>query len=99
MKSRRRRSGSLDISDCRVLIGVNCRDSVDRLLSERADMIVESDNGPTLIHAIDRFLLTHRLTPGGTFLVGSSSAHLRAAEDAGLALFLWARDYFGRKTN
>jgi len=87
------------ISDCRVLIGVNCRDSVDRLLSERADTIVESDNGRALIHAIDRFLLTHRLTPGGTFLVGSSSAHLRAAEDAGLALFLWARDYFGRKTN
>ncbi|MGZ5937713.1 MAG: hypothetical protein ACXWLK_10000 [Rhizomicrobium sp.] len=89
----------IDISDCRVLIGVTDRDSVDRLLSERADMIVESDNGPTLIRAIDRFLLSHQLTPGGTFLVGSSSAHLRAAEDAGLALFLWARDYFGRKTN
>ncbi|MGZ5165663.1 MAG: hypothetical protein ACXWCQ_34645, partial [Burkholderiales bacterium] len=89
----------IDISDCRVLIGVTDCNSVDRLLSERADMIVEGDNGRTLIRAIDRFLLSRQLTPGGTFLVGSSSAHLRAAEDTGLALFLWARDYFSRKTN
>ena len=38
-----------------------------------------------------------RLTPGGTFMVGTSSAHLRAAEDSGLALFIWARDYFERR--
>ena len=49
--------------------------------------------------AIDRFILAHGITPGGTFLVGSRPAHLHAAEDAGLALFLWAKDYFGRKTN
>ena len=49
--------------------------------------------------ALDRFLLQHQLTPGGTFLVGTAPAHLHAAEDAGLALFLWAKNYFGRVPN
>ena len=48
-----------------------------------------------LRRAIDRFILSHRGTPSGTFMVGTHAAHLHAAEDAGLALFLWARDYFG----
>ena len=48
---------------------------------------------------IDRFILAHRLTPGGTFMVGTAPAHLRAAEDGGLALFLWARDYFNLPVN
>jgi hypothetical protein len=57
---------------------------------------VEDADPRALLRAIDRFILRHHLTPGGTFLVGTQSAHLRAAEDLGLALFLWARDYFGR---
>ncbi|HWD28252.1 MAG TPA: hypothetical protein VG387_13865 [Rhizomicrobium sp.] len=52
-----------------------------------------------LSRAIDRFLLAHKLTPGGIFLVGTAPAHLHAAEDAGLALFLWAKDYFSRVPN
>jgi hypothetical protein len=87
------------ISDCRVLVGVPDGDFVDRSLNERVDMIIESADGRALARAIDRFMLEHLLTPGGTFMVGTSSAHLRAAEDVGLALFLWARDYFGRKAN
>jgi hypothetical protein len=87
------------IADCRVLVGVaDPRDS-DAALTTRADMVVAASEARALGRAIDRFLLAHQLTPGGTFMVGTSSAHLRAAEDAGLALFLWARDYFGRKPN
>jgi len=85
------------ICDCRVLVGVADTDLVGSELNARADVIV--DTGKSLPRAIDRFLLDHRLTPGGTFMVGTSSSHLRAAEDAGLALFLWARDYFGRRAN
>jgi hypothetical protein len=48
---------------------------------------------------IDRFVLFNRVTPAGTFLVGTTSAHLRMAEDLGLALFLWAKDYFDKKPN
>jgi len=85
------------ISDCRVLLGA--ADGIDRTLAERADMIVTSRDVRTAASAIDRFLSTYQLTPGGTFMVGTTSAHLRLAEDAGLALFLWAKDYFGRKAN
>lgn len=87
------------ISDCRVLVGLPDTDLADSALNTRADMIVESGNAISLVRAIDRFMLDHKLTPGGTFMVGTSSAHLRVAEDTGLALFLWARDYFGRKSN
>jgi len=68
-------------------------------LKERVDLSVEFDSENDLVRHIDRFILAHRLTPGGTFMVGTASAHLRAAEDAGLALFLWARDYFNRPVN
>ena len=87
------------ISDCRVLVGVADENDVDPDLLARADAVMASGESRTLIRAIDRFLLSHQLTPGGTFLVGAKSAHLRAAEDTGLALFLWARDYFGRAAN
>jgi hypothetical protein len=87
------------ISDCRVLVGVQDGDFVDSALSERADMVVESSNAAKLVRIIDRFLLAYHLTPSGTFMIGTSSAHLRAAEDTGLALFLWARDYFERKAS
>ena len=85
------------ISDCRVLIGGT--DVIDGPLAGRADMIVSGDDAKAAARAIDRFLLAHHLTPGGTFMVGTTSAHLRLAEDAGLALFLWAKDYFGRQAN
>ncbi|HUO89112.1 MAG TPA: hypothetical protein VMU08_08055 [Rhizomicrobium sp.] len=87
------------ISDCRILLGVADPRDAGAELAGRADMLVASVEGNALGRAIDRFLLRYQLTPGGTFLVGSSSAHLRAAEDAGLALFLWASDYFGRMSN
>lgn len=87
------------ISDCRILIGLDEGAAIDGVLSQRADMVVEVSGATMLVRSIDRFLLAHQLTPGGTFMVGSTSAHLRAAEDTGLALFLWARDYFGRKSN
>ena len=85
------------ISDCCVLIGVADDSELDATLLARADAVAPS--GGSLTSAIDRFLLAHQLTPGGTFLVGTNSTHLRAAEDTGLALFLWARDYFGRTAN
>ena len=87
------------ISDCHVLVGVTDIDDINSALVKRADAVVSTADPRALLRAIDRFLLGHQLTPGGTFLVGTSSAHLRAAEDIGLALFLWARDYFGRKSN
>ena len=83
------------ISDCRVLLGA-ASDDIDDALAGRADRVIAIDDERRLLRSIDQFILAHRLTPGGTFMVGTSSAHLRAAEDAGLALFLWARDYFGR---
>lgn len=87
------------VSDCRILIGVAAGSQVTRALIDRADKIIQSDDSRTRAREIDRFLLAHQLTPGGTFMVGTSSVHLRMAEDTGLALFLWARDYFGRKAN
>jgi hypothetical protein len=87
------------ISDCRVLVGVADEADLDAALRVRADAVVAGGESRALARAIDRFILDHRLTPGGTFLVGSTSTHLRAAEDAGLALFLWARDYFGRQAH
>lgn len=100
--SRREREAATErianISDCRVLIGVADGD-IEVSLAGRADAVVALDDEKNLVRCIDRFILDHRLTPGGTFMVGTSSAHLRAAEDAGLALFLWARDYFSRPVN
>jgi hypothetical protein len=87
------------ISDCRVLVGVAEESDADAALLARADAVVAGGDARTRARAIDRFILQHQLTPGGTFLIGASSAHLRAAEDAGLALFLWAKDYFGRAAN
>lgn len=85
------------ISDCRVLLGIT--GEIDAALLARADAVVPLDDERKLGRAIDRFILKHQLTPGGAFLVGTTSAHLRAAEDSGLALFLWAKDYFGRAMN
>ena len=87
------------IADCRILVGVAEASDADAALTVRADAVIALSESRALGRAIDRFLLRHQLTPGGTFMVGTSSGHLRAAEDAGLALFLWARDYFGRKAN
>ena len=87
------------ISDCRVLIGAADDSELDAALLARADAVAPTGDSRALTSAIDRFILAHQLTPGGTFLVGTNSAHLRAAEDAGLALFLWAKDYFGRTAN
>ena len=87
------------LSDCRVLIAIADDSALAPALLARADAVAPSSDGKALSRAIDRFLLAHQLTPGGTFLVGTNSAHLRAAEDNGLALFLWARDYFGRSAN
>ena len=82
------------ISDCRVLVAAVGADAAPGALRGRADQMVEGADAKALAAAIDRFLLAHRLTPGGTFMVGTASAHLRVAEDCGLALFLWAKDYF-----
>ena len=87
------------ISDCRILIGLADESDADGALLARADAVVAGSDTRALARAIDRFILKHHLTPGGIFLVGTSSAHLGAAEDAGLALFLWAKDYFGRAAN
>jgi len=87
----------LGLSDCRILVASEIQD--DSSLRERADLSIVFADENDLVRRIDKFLLAHRLTPGGTFMVGTASAHLRAAEDAGLALFLWARDYFNRPVN
>jgi hypothetical protein len=44
--------------------------------------------------AIGRFLAEHSLMAGETVMVGRSDADLAAAEQAGLAVFKWATDYF-----
>jgi len=87
----------LSLSDCRILIASEVQDSPS--LKERVDLSVEFAGENDLVRHIDRFILAHRLTSSGTFMVGTTSAHLRAAEDAGLALFLWAKDYFNRPVN
>lgn len=79
------------ISDCHILVGAA---DLDPALTAGANTVTDAADPRALQRAIDRFILDNRLTPSGTFLVGTTSAHLRAAEDAGLALFLWARDYF-----
>ncbi|HXC55979.1 MAG TPA: hypothetical protein VNU97_11845 [Rhizomicrobium sp.] len=84
------------ICDCRILVGLADARDADAALLARADAVVAGNDSRVLVRAIDRFILAHHLTPGGTFLVGSAAAHLRAAEDVGLALFLWAHNYFGR---
>lgn len=85
------------ISDCAILAS-GC-DVADAALAQRADVLVPAGDERATSRAIDRFILDHRLTPGGTFMVGTTHAHLRIAEDCGLALFLWARDYFDALTN
>jgi hypothetical protein len=87
----------LGLSDCRILIASETQENTS--LKKRVDLSVEFDGENDLVRHIDRFILAHRLTPSGTFMVGTTSAHLRAAEDAGLALFLWAKDYFNRPVN
>jgi len=86
------------IPDCHILVGATDAADLDSALTARADAIAATADPRALARAIDRFILAHRGTPSGTFMVGTGAAHLRAAEDAGLALFLWARDYF-RATN
>jgi hypothetical protein len=85
------------LGDCRVLIAT--QDDLDPATVSRADKLIAAADERERARAIDRFILAHNLTPGGTFLVGTASAHLRLAEDAGLALFLWAKDYFSRISN
>jgi len=80
-----------DLSDCRVLLGVpGDSDTSFTNIDDTTHATAERGIGK----AIDRFILKHRLTPSGTFMVGTTTAHLRAAEDSALALFLWAKDYF-----
>jgi len=82
------------IPDCHILVGASDTADIDAPLTARAAAVTPTADPRALQRAIDRFILDHRGTPSGTFMVGTSAAHLRAAEDAGLALFLWARDYF-----
>jgi hypothetical protein len=88
-----------DISDCAIFAGVSEPADADAALAARADVLAASGDERATSRAIDRFILAHRLTPGGTFMVGTTLAHLRTAEDCGLALFLWARDYFRNRLN
>lgn len=85
------------ISDCAIFASV--RDVADAALAQRADALVIAGDERATSRAIDRFILARRLTPGGTFMVGTAQAHLRMAEDCGLALFLWADDYFDALSN
>ncbi|MBL6938328.1 MAG: hypothetical protein ISS15_06990 [Alphaproteobacteria bacterium] len=80
------------ILDCHILVGSG--DGFDPALTARADAVVATSDPRALQRAIDRFILGHCGTPSGTFMVGTGADHLRAAEDAGLGLFLWAKDYF-----
>jgi len=97
--SERRRAEEriVGLSDCRILIASETPGDPSPNLGGEFTVIFSGEND--LVRHIDRFILAHRLTPGGTFMVGTVPAHLRAAEDAGLALFLWARDYFNRPVN
>src|SRR5882724_11827794 len=76
------------ISDCAIFASVPDPAGAEAVLAARADVLVAASDERTTSRAIDRFILAHHLTPGGTFLVGSTQAHLRTAEDCGLALFL-----------
>ena len=88
-----------DISDCAIFAGVSDPADADAALVARADVLAASGDERATSRAIDKFILAHRLTPGGTFMVGTAHAHLRTAEDCGLALFLWSRDYFRNRSN
>lgn len=88
-----------NISDCVIFASVREPASSDAALVQRADVLATSGDERATSRAIDRFILAHRLTPGGTFMVGTAHAHLRIAEDCGLALFLWAGDYFNASSN
>jgi len=82
--------------DCRILVCLAAPAALDAAAQAKADTVeVVPDRQPQhLVSAIDRFLKANRLTPSAAFLVGTEPWHLRAAEDAGLALFKWARDYW-----
>jgi hypothetical protein len=82
------------IPDCHILVGAAEVADIDPALTAYANAVTATTDPRALQRAIDRFILDHRGTPSGTFMVGTHAAHLRSAEDAGLALFLWARDYF-----
>jgi hypothetical protein len=88
-----------EISDCAIFASVFDHTGADAALAQRADVLVASADERATSRAIDRFILAHRLTPSGTFMVGTTPAHLRTAEDCGLALFVWARDYFSKRFN
>ena len=88
-----------NISDCAIFASVREPAASDAALVRRADVLVGSGDERATSRAVDRFILAHRLTPGGTFMVGTTQAHLRIAEDCGLALFLWAGDYFNAPSN
>jgi len=88
-----------NISDCAIFASVCDPTVADAAMAARADVLVASRDERATSRAIDRFILAHRLTPGGTFMVGTAPAHLRIAEDCGLALFLWAGDYFNAPSN
>jgi len=87
------------ISDCAIFASVSDPAVADAALAQRADLHVLAGDERATSRAIDRFILRHRLTPSGTFMVGTAHAHLRTAEDCGLALFLWAGDYFNAPSN
>jgi hypothetical protein len=87
------------ISDCAIFASVPDSATADATLTARADVLIASEGERATSRAIDRFILAHRLTPGGTFMVGTAHTHLRIAEDCGLALFLWAGDYFNTPSN
>jgi len=94
---RRAEERIVGLSDCHILIASETANGQSPNFSVEFSVVFNGEND--LVRHIDRFILAHRLTPGGTFMVGTAAAHLRAAEDAGLALFLWARDYFDRPVN
>lgn len=82
-----------DLLDIVRRIGAACRHAFTdaRVSAGENDQTLPA---PGLINAL---LAEHQITPGESVLVGDSVAHEKAAERAGLALFVWAFRYFGEK--
>ena len=69
----------------------------ETLLAEKPTLIRWLPAGayvPAVAGSIARFLAEHALMPGEAVMIGANGDDLLAAENAGLAVFKWAADYF-----
>ncbi len=80
---------------CRVLVCLPAPFDPDVTGGATADLMAMPADAPPerLALAVERFMRGCNLPPSAAFMVGTQGSHLRAAEESGLGLFKWARDY------